>query len=267
MEGIESRLREFLQQESEAAAVQVQVAPYKLDETYKPTSISEDVYQSIRYAQINRTLVMLHGDAGAGKTKAAVKYYRDNPQSTIYIRLDPSMSGLAGVGELLGAALDIPAVSSSKQMWQAIRARLRGTNKVIIVDEAQLLKRAPMDELRILPDEDEVNEVPGNGVVLIGNSELYERVKKGKITTQAYTRIGLQRAYSTMRLTNEDVKLLFPMFSGEEQSKELKLIASVCRSQHSIRTAKHIVKNAIRNEDISYEGLRAAAASTPVGRI
>ena len=110
-----------------------------------------------------------------------------------------------------------------------------------------------MDELRILPDEDEVNEVPGNGVVLIGNSELYERVKKGKITTQAYTRIGLQRAYSTMRLTNEDVKLLFPMFSGEEQSKELKLIASVCRSQHSIRTAKHIVKNAIRNEDISYE--------------
>ncbi|MEQ2521852.1 AAA family ATPase [Ruthenibacterium sp. CLA-JM-H11] len=267
VEGIENRLREFLQQESEAAAAQVQAAPYNLDETYKPTSISEDVYQSIRYAQINRTLVMLHGDAGAGKTKAAVKYYRDNPQSTIYIRLDPSMSGLAGVGELLGAALDLPAVSSSKQMWQAIRARLRGTNKVIIVDEAQLLKRAPMDGLRILPDEDEVNEVPGNGVVLIGNSELYERVKKGKITTQAYTRIGLQRAYSTMRLTNEDIKLLFPMFAGEDQAKELKLIASVCRSQHSIRTAKHIVKNAIRNEDISYEGLRAAAASTPVGRI
>lgn len=267
VEGIENRLREFLQQESEAAAAQVQAAPYNLDETYKPTSISEDVYQSIRYAQINRTLVMLHGDAGAGKTKAAVKYYRDNPQSTIYIRLDPSMSGLAGVGELLGSALDLPAVSSSKQMWQAIRARLRGTNKVIIVDEAQLLKRAPMDELRILPDEDEVNEVPGNGVVLIGNSELYERVKKGKITTQAYTRIGLQRAYSTMRLTNEDIKLLFPMFAGEDRTKELKLIASVCRSQHSIRTAKHIVKNAIRNEDISYEGLRAAAASTPVGRI
>ena len=41
VEGIESRLREFLQQESEAAAVQVQVAPYKLDETYKPTSISD----------------------------------------------------------------------------------------------------------------------------------------------------------------------------------------------------------------------------------
>ena len=137
----------------------------------------------------------------------------------------------------------------------------------IIVDEAQLLKRAPMDELRILPDEDEVNELPGNGVVLIGNSELYERVKKGKVTTQTYTRIGLQRAYSTMKLTNEDVKLLFPMFAGEEHARELKLLAGVCRSQHSIRTAKNIVKNAIRNEDISYEGLRTAAASTSVGRL
>ena len=267
MENLEKAFREFLAQEGEAVATQKQAEPYKLDEGYKPTSISEDVYQCIRFAQINRTLVMLHGDAGAGKTKAAVKYYRDNPQSTIYIRLDPSMAGLAGVGELLGAALDLPAVSSSKQMWQAIRARLRGTNKVIIVDEAQLLKRAPMDELRILPDEDEVNELPGNGVVLIGNSELYERVKKGKVTTQTYTRIGLQRAYSTMKLTNEDVKLLFPMFAGEEHARELKLLAGVCRSQHSIRTAKNIVKNAIRNEDISYEGLRTAAASTSVGRL
>lgn len=178
VENLEKAFREFLAQEGEAVATQKQAEPYKLDEGYKPTSISEDVYQCIRFAQINRTLVMLHGDAGAGKTKAAVKYYRDNPQSTVYIRLDPSMSGLAGVGELLGTALDLPAVSSSKQMWQAIRARLRGTNKVIIVDEAQLLKRAPMDELRILPDEDEVNELPGNGVVLIGNSELYERVKR-----------------------------------------------------------------------------------------
>lgn len=267
VEAIERIFREFLRQEGEAVVAQEQAAPYKLDETYKPTSISEDVYQCIRFAQITRTLVMLHGDAGAGKTKAAVKYFRDNPQSTIYIRLDPSMASLAGVGELLGTALDISPMSSSKQMWQAIRSRLRGTNKVIIVDEAQLLKRAPMDELRILPDEDEVNEIPGNGVVLIGNSELYERVKKGKVTSQTYTRIGLQRAYSTSRLTNEDVKLIFPMFSGEDQKQELKLLASVCRSQHSIRVAKRIVKNAIRNEDISYEGLRAAAASTSVGRL
>lgn len=267
VEEVETIFREFLQQESEAAASKAQATLYQLDESYKPTSISEDVYQHIRFAQINRALVVLHGDAGAGKTKAAVQYYRDNPQSTIYIRLHPSMAGLSGVGELLCEALDLPVVSSSKQMWRSIRERLRGTNKVVIVDEAQLLKRAPLDELRILPDEDEISGVAGNGVVLIGNSELYERVKKGKVTSQAYTRIVLQHDYSTSKLTMEDVKLLFPMFSGEDKREELRLIASICRSHHSIRTAKNIVKNAIRNEDISYNGLRAAAARTSVGRI
>ncbi|MCM1295646.1 MAG: AAA family ATPase [Muribaculaceae bacterium] len=266
VDDIETRLREFLQQEEEAAASKARIA-CQLDESYRPTSISEDVYQHIRFAQINRALVVLHGDAGAGKTKAAVQYYRNNPQSTIYIRLHPSMAGLSGVGELLGEALDIPVVSSSKQMWRSIRERLRGTNKVIIVDEAQLLKRAPLDELRILPDEDEISGIAGNGVVLIGNSELYERVKKGKVTSQAYTRIVLQHDYSTAKLTMEDVKLLFPMFSDEDKREELKLIAGICRSHHSIRTAKNIVKNAIRNEDISYNGLRAAAARTSVGRI
>ena len=55
--------------------------------------------------------------------------------------------------------------------------------------------------------------------------------------------------------------------NGAGKSTLLKLLAGVCRSQHSIRTAKNIVKNAIRNEDISYEGLRTAAASTSVGRL
>ncbi len=267
VEKFENNLREFLRQEAEADASRKQAATYQLDESYKPTTISEDAYQYIRFAQINRALVILHGDAGAGKTKAAVQYYRDNPQSTIYIRLHPSMAGLAGVGELLCEALDLPVVSSSKQMWKSIRERLQGTNKMIIVDEAQLLKRAPLDELRILPDEDEVGGIAGNGVVLIGNSELYERVKRGNITTQTYTRIVLQQEYRTAKLTMEDIKLLFPMFAGEDKREELRLIASICRSQHSIRTAKNIVKNAIRNEDISYNGLRAAAARTSVGRI
>lgn len=67
---------------------------------------------------------------------------------------------------------------------------------MIIVDEAQLLKRAPMVDC-VSCGWREVNEVPGNGVVLIGNSELYEAaVKKGKITTAGlhahWTAAGLQ---------------------------------------------------------------------------
>lgn len=267
VEKFENNLREFLRQEAEADASRKQAATYQLDESYKPTTISENVYQHIRYAQINRALVMLHGDAGAGKTEAATQYRRNNPSSTVYISLHPSTAGLAGVGALLCEELGLPLSGGSSQMWMNIRRQLRGTNKVVIVDEAQLLKRASLDELRILPDEDKINGTAGNGVVLIGNSELYERVKRGKVTSQTYTRIALQHSYSTAKLTMEDIRLLFPMFAGEDKREELRLIASICRSQHSIRAAKSAVENAIYNGDISYNGLRAAASGTSVGRI
>ena len=49
VENLEKAFREFLAQEGEAVATQKQAEPYKLDEGYKPTSISEDVYQCIRF--------------------------------------------------------------------------------------------------------------------------------------------------------------------------------------------------------------------------
>ena len=42
VENLEKAFREFLAQEGEAVATQKQAEPYKLDEGYKPTSISED---------------------------------------------------------------------------------------------------------------------------------------------------------------------------------------------------------------------------------
>lgn len=266
VEEIENLLREFLRQEEEAGESRAQLESYKLDESYKPTTLSEDMYQCIRYAQINRELVILHGDAGAGKTKTACKYVRDNPQSTIYISLTPSMAGAAGVAEMLCEKMGLPIMSNPK-MWKAIRAKLRGTNKVILVDEAQLLKKNALEELRILPDSDEIEDIPGNGVVLIGNSEIYQRVEKEEIKSQMYTRIGFHRPYSTAKLTNDDIRMLFPMFADEEKKEELKLIATICRSKNSIRTAKKVVKIAIRNKDISCNGLRAALAATGKGRL
>lgn len=48
VENLEKAFREFLAQEGEAVATQKQAEPYKLDEGYKPTSISEDVWVSWR---------------------------------------------------------------------------------------------------------------------------------------------------------------------------------------------------------------------------
>ena len=50
VENLEKAFREFLAQEGEAVATQKQAEPYKLDEGYKPTSISEDVSGTWKHA-------------------------------------------------------------------------------------------------------------------------------------------------------------------------------------------------------------------------
>jgi len=267
-ENIEAKLREYFRQEDEREQAAARKEDFQLDTGYKPTSVSEDAYQTIQHAQQERKLVILHGDPGVGKTQAALQYCRDNPKSTVYIRIQAHKTSMAGWARRRGGRRARPQTGGSEKMWDAIHARLMNTNMLIIVDEAQLLKQNVLDELRQFPDGDELEGIPGNGVALIGNSELYERIRRIEIRKQTRSRMAVQRAYRTRDLTKEDVQMLFPQFTGPEQKKELKLLADICRASSSdIRMAKNIVDLAAGAGDLSYEGLLRAAASTPVGMI
>ena len=78
VEAVERQLREFFKITEEAAAVAERTGDLIVREEYIPTSISEDVYQSIRFAQLEHCMVVLHGDAGVGKSKGAQKFLRDH---------------------------------------------------------------------------------------------------------------------------------------------------------------------------------------------
>jgi len=44
------------------------------------------VCKLIRYCQIEKGMVIIHGDAGIGKTKGAEKFVRENPAASVYIQ-------------------------------------------------------------------------------------------------------------------------------------------------------------------------------------
>ncbi len=46
---------------------------------YLPTSISKRVYEAIEYCRLMKGISVLHGDAGIGKTMAAMKYIGPRP--------------------------------------------------------------------------------------------------------------------------------------------------------------------------------------------
>lgn len=263
VEKVERSLEEYFRVQSEADKAAEKAAPYRPAGDYVPTSISEDVYQSIKYCQLHRCVTVLHGDAGVGKTKGAQKFLRENPSSTIYISVTPSTSNLNGVIRLLARALKIPERGNKMDLMLEIRERLANTNKVVIVDEAQFLKLPAIEELRTLSDMDSMTGTPGNGVCLIGNSQVYDRIQ-GKAQAefaQTFTRVKMPRHYLASRITLEDVKKLFPALNGE---KELSFLLGIARSVYSIRTAQNIYENAIGLDDVSYNGLRKVAAAMDV---
>lgn len=177
VEAVERQLSEFFKLDEEAEAAAEKTASLLPRAAYVPTSISEDVCQSIRFAQLEHCMVVLHGDAGVGKSKGAQKFLRDHPTNAVGISITPSTGTLNGSIKLLARALRVPECRNKMDQMMALRSRLDGTNWVIVIDEAQHLKYAALEEIRSLTDDNPMTGEHGVGVVLIGNSEVYSRLQ------------------------------------------------------------------------------------------
>ena len=87
---VEGKLKEYFETQAAREAVEEQAAPYLSDTGYVPTTVSEDIYKGIKFAQLERGMVVLHGDAGIGKTEGARKFLHDYPHSTVFITATPT---------------------------------------------------------------------------------------------------------------------------------------------------------------------------------
>ncbi len=258
---IEVKIEEYLNTVEQQKTMQEKIKEYKGDEDYIPISTSEDVYKMIRYAQLNGGIAVAHGDAGIGKTKAAQKFVRENPTQAIYIEASPISGTLTNMLRMLARALKLPQSTNKFNLMMDIRDKLEGTNRVIIIDEAQHLKLSAIEQIRTLADPNSITGTKGVGIVFIGNTEVYSRMK-GKQEAQfaqLFSRIKMSRYYTTFNVKEEDVEMLFPTLQEKGMKKELGFLMSVCKSKWGIRGATNVYENAINNEDISFDGLFAMA--------
>ncbi len=258
VEVVEKKIAEFLSAQ-EARATQAEEAAHigkKLD--YVPTTISEDVKEAIRFAQLNRGMCLLHGDAGIGKTKGAINFTKENPHSTVYIKVSPVSANTTGVICLIAKKLGITNLRGRRQLMEQVCERLSGTNKVVIVDEAQFLTTQAIDALRVISDGDESIENSGNGIVLIGNSKILQKIKGNADAgyAQIFTRVQLQRRYSTTQVTQEDIESLFPALTKENDLDAIAYLLGVARSIHGIRMACGVFDLGVKSADISLKNLQ-----------
>lgn len=258
---VEQKIEEYLNTVEAQQEIKEKAQEYKTGEDYIPISISEDIYRMIKYAQLNGGIAIAHGDAGIGKTKAAQRFVRENPTQAIYLEMSPISGTLTNMLRMLARALRLPESSNKFNLMMDIRDKLEGTNKVVIIDEAQHLKLSALEQIRTLADPNSITGTKGVGIVLIGNTEVYSKMK-GKQEAQfaqLFSRIKMSRYYSTFNVTNQDVDLLFPALKEKGMTKELQFLMGVCKSKWGIRGAVNVYDNAINNEDVSVNGLYAMA--------
>lgn len=261
VQAVEAKITEYLDTIEAQKEIKEKGMEYKATDDYIPTSVSEDIYKMIRYSQLNGGIAIAHGDAGIGKTKAAQKYVRENPTQAIYLEMSPIAGTLTNTLRLLARALRIPENNNKMELMLSIRDKLEGTNKVIIIDEAQHMRLTALEQIRTLADPNAITGNKGVGIVLIGNTEVYSKMK-GKQQAQfaqLFSRIKMSKYYSTSNVTDADVEKLFPVLKQQKMYKELNFLKGICKSKWGVRGATNVYENSINNDDVTVNGLYAMA--------
>lgn len=148
---------------------------------------SEEIIQTLRWAQLCPDLVVITAASGLGKTEACMHYERTVPHTHL-VTISPHTKTVHGMLIALVDALGIQQHNPAR-FTSAIGQRLQssGGNTLLIVDEAQNLVDDAVNQLRHFVDKHRC------GVALVGNEEIYTRFTKksdGPSYAQLKRRIG-----------------------------------------------------------------------------
>jgi DNA transposition AAA+ family ATPase len=167
------------------------------------TRTSREVFETLVYAQMMPEMVVVTLGAGMGKSITCKHYCSVRPHA-FHCTMSPNTKTVHSMLVELSTALGVTQHNPSK-LHRAIGERLQrnGRKTLLIIDEAQNLVDAAIDQLRMLLD---INEC---GIALVGNEEIYDRFKNrpnGPSYAQIKRRIG--KRLKRMQPYAEDIRVL-----------------------------------------------------------
>lgn len=209
------------------------VAPKAPD--FAETSVSRNVYNTIAYAHLRGVIAVVYGDAGVGKTCAVREYLKQNSLA-LAVTVAPTYASITGVNELLAEQRGVRE-RVARRLTREIVMKLKGSGRVLIVDEAQHLTVRALNHLRCISDES------GVGIALIGNEEVYSKMRgSGQADfAQLFSRVGMRRQVQTRDITPEDIRSIFGRYGLEEGV--MRLLGGVANTPYGLRGAVNVYIN------------------------
>lgn len=192
---LEWAIASYLMRQEEIEALPKEMIPFC------PITNADIVFSIARTCHLEQEIGVVVGEAGTGKTKAIKEYTRQNPD-VVLIEADLSYSTKVFFREL-HKKLGMDGVSGGGiyDLFSDCCEKLKDSNRLVIIDEAENLPYRALDMVRRLYDKANV------GILLVGLPRLIANLKgkRGEFK-QLYSRVGI---VTTLDEWNEsDTKLV-----------------------------------------------------------
>jgi len=169
------------------------------DPGFVMTPTAKLIMDDLTYAQITESIVVIYGASGVGKSKTLDEYQRTN-NNVWKVTASPSRSSLTECLYEIAMELGMEQAPRTKgPLARVIRQRLKGSEGLVIVDEADHLDYPTLEELRILQEE------TGIGMALVGNNKVYTQLTGGRRNedfARLFSRIAKKRGIHKTKVTD-----------------------------------------------------------------
>lgn len=208
---IDKKVREMLERAHEKSK--------DIKSDFVATTTAKNILDVCAMAHTMKDINLVIGEAGLGKTMA-LKQYAKTVENVVLIETDPTFSPKVLLVELCNK-LGIVPTRNNHDNTTAIIEKLAGSERLLIIDEAELLNYKCLEIIRRIHDKS------GVGVILAGMPRLRAnlRGKRGEYK-QLYSRVGFACDLHD-KLPDGDVAILSQAYIGTSEFDDVLIKASL----------------------------------------
>lgn len=215
------------------------VVEAKYNAAFVPTLAAKRGMEVMAFAHVEGEINVIYGSAGLGKTQMLKEYARRN-SSAVLIEVDPSCTPkvlLRKLAEAVGAN----ARGVNNELLDSIVSKLKGSERLLMIDEAELLSTRSLEFIR------RIHDLTGVGVVLAGMPRLLINLKgKNNELAQLYSRVGFACDLGNA-LSEEDLGLLAESALGTSEFN-----ASLIKASNgNARRLSKLMRGVVRSSEIN----------------
>lgn len=236
---IDRKVEELLERQK------AKVVEAKYNAEFVPTLSAKRGMEVMKFAHVEGEINVIFGAAGLGKTQMLKEYARKNA-SAVLIEVDPSYSPkilLRKIAESVGAT----SRGINNELLDGIIQKLKGSERLLLIDEAELLSTRALEFIR------RIHDLTGVGVVLAGMPRLLVNLKgKNNELAQLYSRVGFACDLGNA-LSEEDLGLLAESALGTNEFNTPLLKAS----KGNARRLSKLMRGVVRSSEINNTPINA----------